>query len=585
MQFLWKYLKKHKRLLFITLGLAVINQVFSLLDPQIFRLIVDNYATKFSTMPLNVFVQGIVLLILASITVAMISRIAKNFQDYNVNVITQKIGTEMYSKAVQHTFSLSYNIFEDQRSGETLQKLQKARTDTMTTITGLINTAFLSLIGVLFVVGYAFSVHWLIGTLYLALIPIMAFFAFYITKNIKAAQKVIVKETSNLAGSTTETLRNVELVKSLGLEKQEIKRLNETNEKILELELKKVKLIRKNSFIQGTAINTMRSILLLLMLWLIFNNQITLGQLFSLYIYSFFVFGPLSDIGTVASQYQEAKAANEQLDEILKIPSEPKPVNAKRIGKVDSITLDHVSFQYQSSDIHSLSNISLEINSGETVAFAGPSGSGKSTIVKLLVGLYKPSSGRILINDIDGKEIDYDSLRTKIGLVSQDTQLFAGTIRDNLTFVNPNATDAQCMNVLRMASVTNIIERGDKGLDTKIGEGGIKISGGEKQRLAIARALLRNPEIIIFDEATSSLDSITEKAITNTIKEIIKARPNIIIILIAHRLSTVAHAQTIYVLEKGKIIEKGNHEHLLSMKGLYAAFWREQSGNMDEYNQ
>ena len=576
---IWGNLKAHKKILFGALLLATINQVFSLLDPQIFRLIIDNYATKFNNLPKDVFFKGILLLLLASMSVALISRIAKNFQDYYVSVITQRVGTTLYSNSVKHTLSLPYEIFEDQRSGEVLLKLQKARLDNQTIIQSFINTVFLSLIGILFVLIYAFMVNWMIGLVYLLIIPILGVFSFLISKRIKAAQKSIVIESAELAGSTTETLRNVELVKSLGLETQEIERLNDVNKKILGLELKKIKLIRKLSFIQGTLINTMRVGVLFLMLWLIFKADITLGQFFTLYIYSFFIFTPLGEFGTIAAQYQEARASNEQLDKILSIQPKKKPSNAIKLGKLNSITFKDVSFAYKSGNVHSVKNINLTIKGGETIAFAGPSGSGKTTMIKLIVGLYDQTKGSILLNEVDSKKIDYDELRKRIGLVSQETQLFAGTIKENLLFVNPKATDKECLEVIKLASVTNILDRGGKGLNTKIGEGGIKISGGERQRLAIARALLRNPDLIIFDEATSSLDSITEKAITQTIKDIKKAKPSLIIVLVAHRLSTIAHAKRIYVLEKGKVIETGTHNSLLKKKGLYAAFWREQSAN------
>ena len=202
--------------------------------------------------------------------------------------------------------------------------------------------------------------------------------------------------------------------------------------------------------------------------------------------------------------------------------------------------------------------------------------------MKLLVGLYRPSSGRLAVNGIDVSEIDSDALRGRIGLVTQETQLFAGTIRDNLLFVNPKATDAECVEVLRQAAALPIIERGGKGLDTKIGEGGIKISGGERQRLAIARALLRRPELMIFDEATSSLDSITERAITATIRNLTSGEHRRMTVLVAHRLSTIAHAQRIHVLAKGRVVETGTHDTLLGLNGLYAALWREQSARREE---
>ena len=526
MSLLWGYVAKHKKILSGALGLAVINQVFSLLDPQVFRLMIDNYALKAAEHSSGSFLQGIIFLLFLYIAFAFISRTAKAFQDYFVNVITQRVGAELYADSVAHSFSLPYAAFEDQRSGELLQKLQKAKTDNQNLIISTVGILFLSLVGVLFVVGYAFFVHWMIGVAYLMLFPVVGSIMYVLSRKIKEAQAKIVREQADLAGSTTETIRNVELVKSLGLEQQEVKRLNQVNENVLQLELAKVRLVRKLSFLQGTLLNFIRALIMLLLLWLIFQGVVSLGEFFTLFVYSFFVFGPLWELGTVITHYQEAKAANEQ--------------------------------------------------GGQTIAFVGPSGSGKTTLVKLLVGLYRPTRGSLLFNGTDAKTIDYDLLRRRIGLVTQGTQLFAGTIRENLLFVNPTATDADCLRVLEMAAAKPILQRGGRELDTKIGEGGLKLSGGERQRLAIARALLRNPDLIIFDEATSSLDSITEKAITETIQHIEHARPDLITVLVAHRLSTIDHADAIFVLEHGRIVEHGSHAQLVNAGGLYAALWREQ---------
>jgi ATP-binding cassette subfamily B protein len=384
-----------------------------------------------------------------------------------------------------------------------------------------------------------------------------------------------------LAGSTTETLRNVELVKSLGLEQQESQRLNATNETILDLELKKIRLIRALSFLQGSTINAIRSALLFLMMWLIFQKSITFGEFFSLYIYLFFIIEPLASLGTIANTYQETQASMEKLQQILDMPAEQKPENPVVLGSLESISFSGVGFSYGATGQASVKDIQLTIQKGQSVAFVGPSGAGKTTLVKILLGLYRPTIGKLMMNSIDSMTIDYDALRRRIGYVSQETQLFAGTIRENLLFVNPDATDDQCLEALRHASALPIIERGGKGLETKIGEGGIKISGGERQRLAIARALLRNPDLIIFDEATSSLDSLTEKEITETIRAITVTRPNLMTVMVAHRLSTVAHADRIYVLEQGGLVEEGTHRELLNVRGLYAALWREQGGKQE----
>jgi len=583
MKLLFSYIKKHKKALTLTLVFAAVNIAFSLVDPQVFQFIIDNYVAKIGSMSSSDFLRGVGLLLLVSISAALISRIAKNFQQYYENVVAQRVGAELYAHSVAHSFSLPYAIFEDQRSGELLQKLQKARLDAQQLIISFVDVIFVSLVGIILVLIYAFFVNWIIGLLYFMVIPIMGTALFFLGKKIKAIQKNIVIESANLAGSTTETIRNVELVKSLGLEDQETQRLNDVNNKVLSLELSKLTLIRKLSFTQGTIVNAMRSIILFAMLWLIFLGKISLGEFLALWFYSFYIFSPLGDIGTVASQYQESRGSMEKLEEILAIPSEKKPEHPVIVDSLKTVEFKNVDFGYQSGALTALQNMNLTIKSGETVAFAGYSGSGKTTLIKLLVGLYKPTKGTILLNGINGDTVDYDALRRKIGYVSQDTQLFAGTLRDNLVFVKPDATDEDCWNALKSASVQAIAERGGKGLDTKIGEGGIKISGGERQRLAIARALLRDPELIIFDEATSSLDSITEKSITETIHQIAKSRPNLITVMVAHRLSTLARADRIYVMRKGGVVEQGNHNELLkNADGLYSALWKEQSGNTEK---
>lgn len=582
MALLWTYVKRHRGKLALALLLATINQVFSLLDPQIFRMIVDDYASKAGTMPGEVFIRGVLLLLAASIGVAFVSRVAKNFQDYYVNVIVQRVGARLYGDAIEHTFSLPYAVFEDQRSGELLQKLQKARADSQALINQSINTIFLSLVGIVFVIGYAFTVSWMVGVVYFLLIPVLGSITFLITRRIKTIQTTIVKQTAELAGSTTETLRNVELVKSLGLEDQENRHLNDVNEAILQLELKKIKMVRYMSFLQGTLINALRASLLLLMLWLLSTNAITLGSFFSLYIYSFFIFGPLAELGNVANTYQEARASMERVQEVLRTEPEAMPASPTALGPLRDIQFEHAAFQYPSADKTSVRDIDLSITGGETVAFVGPSGSGKSTLIKLLVGLYHTSEGTLRFNGTDVRDVDLHALRRRVGLVTQDTQLFAGTIRENLLFVRPDASDDDCLSALSQAAALPIIERGGKGLDTRIGEGGVKISGGERQRLAIARALLRNPELLIFDEATSALDSLTERAITQTIRDITERRPNTMTVLVAHRLSTIAHAQRIYVLERGRIIESGAHDELLQKAGLYAALWRGQQASQEE---
>lgn len=581
MNILHGYLIRHWKLIALALFLATVNQVFSLLDPLIFRYVIDRYATQFSKYSTEDFIREVSLLLLAAVGVAFVSRVAKNFQDYYINVITQKIGAEIYSDGLKHSLQLPYQVFEDQRSGETLGKLQKVRSDVERLISAFVNILFTTLVGIVFVTIYAISVHWVIAPIYFMAVPMIGLLSSTLSKRIKKVQKDIVGETTALAGSTTESLRNIELVKSLGLANQEIGRLNQTTGKILKLELKKVRYIRSLSFIQGTFVNFTRTAIQFIMLYLIFIQQITVGEFFSLFIYSFFIFGPLQELGNIINIYREAEISLNNFEEIINKPPEPRPGSPVKIGAIKQLEFDNVSFKHLTGEKHAVRNISFSVQAGETIAFVGPSGSGKSTLVKLLLGLYRPLEGKILYNKISHELVDLDGLRSRIGFVSQETQLFAGTIRENLLFIKPDATDEDCLDALRMASAHNLLTRGANGLDTLIGEGGVKVSGGEKQRLSIARALLRKPDLLIFDEATSSLDSLTEEDITDTIKEICKRRETIVI-LIAHRLSTVIHSDTIYVLEKGKIVETGSHSELNMKKGLYYAMWRQQIGEASD---
>lgn len=579
MKILFSYLRHYKRYIFLALILATINQVFSLLDSVVIRHVVDDYGSKVDAYKNNLsgFMWGVTYWVSIAVGMAMVSRIAKNFQDYFTNVVTQRVGADIYKDGIKHSLALPYQVFEDQRSGETLGRLQKTRQDSERLIASFVGIIFQSFIAIIFVTIYSATIYWLIPVIYLLTIPIIGGISFVLGKRIKIIQKSIVGETTALAGSTTESLRNIELVKSLGLASQEIDRLNTTTNKILKLELKKVKFIRSLSFIQGTIINLLRNSLIIMLMYLVFGEQITLGQYMMLFFFSFALFNPLQELGNIIQLWREGQVSLQNFEDLLKTEVEPYAKTPESIGDIQRVAFKNVHFQHRSAINPSLIDVSFETNIGKTIAFVGPSGSGKTTLVKLLVGLYQPNEGQVLYNDVPHDQIDKTELRHQLGFVTQESHLFSGTIRENLLFVKPDATDEEIHTALQKAACQGLIARADKGIDTVIGEGGIKISGGEKQRLSIARALIRNPRLLVFDEATSALDSLTEKEISHTIREVSDSKQHLTI-LIAHRLSTIMYADTIYVLEKGEIIESGRHEELVDQKGLYYAMWRQQVG-------
>lgn len=577
LKLLLNYLSRYKSLIALALLMAAVNQVFSLLNPYILgHYLIDKYARN-PNQPWDAYLYGVLGALGMIIGVAMVSRIAKAFQDYTVNVVIQKFGASLYTDGLRHALRLPYQDFEDQRSGETLSVLQKVRTDCEKFISSFVNILFFTLVGIIFVMVYAFSLHPMLPLIYFAGAVILAILTSLLSRKIKKIQKSIVRETNALAGSTTESLRNIELVKSLGLTQQEIRRLNTTTFKILKLELSKVKSIRSISFVQGTFVNFLQQCIMFTLLYFVFHKTLTVGQLLTMQFYSFFIFGPLQELGNVILSYREAEASLNNIQELFARPAEVKPASPVPIRSIESLRFEEVGFQHRTAAHPALESISFQIKKGETVAFVGPSGSGKTTLVKLLVGLYPPLKGTIFYNEVPGSEIDFDELRHQIGFVTQDTQLFSGTIKENLLFVNPQATDEEIRDVLQRSACNNLLLRAENGIDTVIGEGGLKLSGGERQRLSIARALLRHPRLMIFDEATSALDSITEEEISQTVREITSRREHITV-MIAHRLSTIMHADRIVVLEKGHIAEMGTHAQLLEEKGLYYAMWRQQIG-------
>jgi ATP-binding cassette subfamily B protein len=398
-----------------------------------------------------------------------------------------------------------------------------------------------------------------------------------LSRQIRTQQRALNRETTRNAGFITESLRNVALIKSLGLTFREIRRLQAQTEVIFALEMAKVRRIRWLSFLQGSTLSVLKLSVLFTLLWLIFRDVLSTGELIAMQFISVAILAPLQELGTIVVAWREASASLANFAELMDKPVDKRPPDAVPIGPIESLRFDHVVFRHRGAAQNALDDVSFAAARGDTIAFVGPSGSGKSTLVKLLLGLYRPGEGEVFYNGISTRRLRYNEARRQVGYVTQETSLFAGTVRENMLFVRPDAGDEQIRKALDHAQCTALLARLPRGLDTLIGEAGARLSGGERQRLSIARALLREPRLLIFDEATSALDSLTEQQVTETVRRVSAQRTQITL-LIAHRLSTVLHADTIHVLEKGRIVESGSHADLVALKGLYYAMWRQQVG-------
>jgi ATP-binding cassette subfamily B protein len=580
LKIIWKYLKPFKSWLFLAMGLAAIAQVLELIDPIIFGKIIDNFAVNTGGRSEQELVSGALRLLALAVGIALLARLAQAFTDYVTRLVVQKFGLSIFDEGLKHTLRLPFYEFEETSSGHVLSVLQKVRNDNERFISSFINSLFSAVVGVAFLIWYAITKHWALIPVFLIGVVVLGGLTGLLSRKIKTIQRSVIQETNKMSGTITESLRNIEFVKSMGLTWSEIKRLKTFTARIFGLEMNKVKRIRTLTFLQSSVLLVLKESILFILLWLIFRKLLTTGELISMQFISTRIMFPLQDLGSIIMAYREAEASLQIFNELMQKEPEYRPDDPVDIGDIESLRFEQVSFRYKKADHDAIENLSFTVKQGETIAFAGPSGCGKSTLVKLLVGLYAPTNGTIYFDDVPAKDIRYNRMRRQLGFVTQDTQLFSGTIRANLQFVKPEATDEEIYDSLKKASYLKLVENSPMGLDTLLGEGGKMVSGGEKQRLAIARALVRNPRILIFDEATSALDSITEEEISGTLREISAGKKQIIM-MIAHRLSTIMHADRIYVLEKGKIIEEGTHDALLDKKGLYFAMWRQQIGERD----
>jgi ATP-binding cassette subfamily B protein len=556
--------------------LCFCRQVCVLANPWFFQHIVDTYAIQFNHYSTVQFFRGVGLWLLIAVMIVFAATLFKSFQDFITSVFSQSIGLELYSAVISHLLALPYAALEDMASGNVLSIVERFRAEVEKFLVVSINTSFSAVIGIVLVTLFAAQIHWSLAMAILFALPLVVVANLSLGKKARSLHQKIAQASALLKGATVESLRNIEIVKISGLVSEETQRLAATSHSIFEMELQKSRYLRQITLLQIMTSNIVHTAVLFFMLFLVYGRLISIGQYFSLFIYLFYVFGPLHELSTVVNLQREVRASLDEVKCIMSITPEVAKTGAIVLADITDLEFQNIWFS-QSNGKFMLKGVNLEVSRGEVVAFVGPSGAGKTTLLKLIVGLYSPQAGDIRLNGISAQDIDLTAFRRKIGFVTQDSQLFSGTIRDNLLFVCPGSSDQECLEALRLAALEPMLQRSRYGLDTRIGEGGMSLSGGERQRLAIARALLRHPQILIFDEATSSLDPLTEEGIASTVRGL-RDQSSLITILISHRLSTTMHADRIYVLNQGEIVERGSHSSLLGEGGLYTTLWTLQQG-------
>lgn len=577
LKFLSTYAKGERGRIALILLFVMLSQGFSLAEPYFFATILDKYlAHPYGFASQAVFFRGLTSIILMWIGAAFMARIFKNLQSYFVGTVSDRIGIRVLEHGYRHVLALPMSFHSREKAGEVFRKLSKARDDITTLFSVLFDKIFQNTFTILVVFIVVFTHSWRIGVALFAFVPVFIVVTAVFTKRIKRTQTEINKINEQLFGSSFEAVSHIELVKAFSSEKEEEAHLAHDNA-LSHLRLKKKTVAYQAlGFAQGTVINLARVVLLWWGSVLSFRGLLSFGNVVLFNFYSFYIYQPLYDLGDVYTKYNEGVAAVDRLKSILDEPVTIKDApDAIDAGKLDGrVEFRNVSFSYGEGERPILKNVSFAVEPGKKLAFVGTTGSGKSTVIKLLLRFYEPTSGQILIDGRDIKEYKIESLHKRIGLVLQDNVLFNTTMANNVRYGTFAATDDEVLDAVSRASLQPFLAKLADGIQTKVGERGLMVSGGEKQRIAIARSIIKRPDILVFDEATSALDSNTEEAIRRSIAEVSKGVTSI---TVAHRFATVIDADEILLLMNGEVAERGTHKELIEKGGEYAKIYNLQT--------
>ncbi len=515
--------------------------------------------------------------------IIFLSFLFKNIAHYirrvNVVIVELQLINNIRNKLQQTIIRLPVAYFQARHSGQ----LTSVVFNDVNSIKLMLNSSFDKLIlipiQVISTLIILIIMSWQLSLVTLLIAPISGFLIHVIGQSVRRKSRRVLEKISSVMTVFQEAVSNIWIVKAFTAEEKEENRFKKANSKYFTHSLRQHKL----KFLTSPLNETIGVMILVVLLWygahLVYRQQTLTAEDFMRYlIFLFTIFEPMRYLTRINNDIQAGLAGAERIFKLIDEPREKYETSGSQTFKYfdQCIEYNNISFKYPEAENRALDSVNIKIAKGSTTAFVGPSGSGKTTLVSLLPGFYLPESGQILIDGTDIQNYNLQSLRSKIGLVTQEAILFNDTVKANISYGLENISDEQIISAAQSANAWPFIKKMDNGLDTIIGERGVKLSGGEKQRLSIARAILKNPPVLILDEATSSLDTVSERLVQEAIDTLMKNRT---VLVIAHRLSTVIHADQIAVLDRGKIIDTGSHEKLLKTCNLYKNLYQIQFQN------
>ncbi|MFC1496403.1 ABC transporter ATP-binding protein [Candidatus Margulisiibacteriota bacterium] len=523
----------------------------------------DSIAAK-NLIQLNLVIAG-------AIGLYLLRGLATYGQGYLMSFAAQRMLFDLRTKLFEHLNKLSLDFFTRWRTGDLIARSTNDIDNIQNGIVATVIQIMPNLVTLVGAIGYLFYLNWQLSLLTMLIIPFLSYVIGRFGREMHRVSLDAQKKTADISSILQEKVAGVKIVKSFAMEKHEIEKFKEESEKSFWLTLKQVQI----NVTQTPLLAFIQVIGMVIIIWY-GGYQVVTGKLSPSSLIAFFagialIADPVSKLGDTNSVLQRSLASAARIFEILDIkPTVKEKPDAKEVKLAGKVEFKNVAFTYQKDQPLVLDNINLKVNSGQIIALVGRSGAGKTSFINLVPRFYDPTGGEIFVDGINLKDFQLHSLRSQMGIVSQETILFSGTIKENIGYGKINSTDEEIKNAARIANAHNYIIELPKGYESQVGERGVQLSGGQRQRLAIARALLRNPKILIFDEATSSLDTESERLVQDAMDKLMKGRTTFVI---AHRLSTVQHADLILVLNKGKIIESGKHSELLNQNGLYKSLY------------